>query len=607
MITFVNIIVAQVGQVARIEGSPFPSSLMPDTLFNIIDANFNESELFTISTLQGLLAKDKPMIYRDHGAGYSYWIKDIKDNYPVIVDDRFSTDFDGLISKFKNRISGYILCNLHDNSSNTAISICGLLNAIAITPDKVGLMQNLGITMTRDVRLYDESWAFNNYKDQFSTKIISYQKEGKDLFLNDYSVFSNAFHFFDNIGSYITNQAFSRMDDNSVMLGWGDDEYQTVELASKNSVLVNAADWVLNLSTLSNFNAETRQQNHLNTVVSEENMHTVCFLMTDGDNVQWLLNDFAIHQNWYDSPDRGKVDLGWTISPALCELAPTALKYLYDRSSDSENGRDYFVAGPSGVGYFFPEKYPALESMTSQLNDYMKKSDLNIVNVIADNGNLEPIKPYLDQDAVDGIFLYTYSDNYIGLHGSIQWYNGKPVIGGRFALWDGVYSPQSLASVLNGMPTDPKLSGGYSLIPVHVWSANVSDVRTCVSLLNSNVRVVAPDEFVQLIKANLGDQPTASENLVEAGSGEIKLSQNYPNPASGSTTIGYYLPERAGNVSVSVYNMNGQLIKNLTASAETAGWHTFDLSTLDFKPGVYVYKLNVDGNFSSLTKSMMVR
>jgi len=494
----------------RISGSPYPVSSIPDTIFVIQDNNFTESELFTINSLQGLLAKEKPMLYRDHGQGYSLWIKDIGKNYPVILDNRFSNNFTGLINYFKGKISGYVLSNLHDNSSNTAISICGFLNSIAITSDKISLMVNLGIRKVEDVRDRDESWALNKYANEFSTKILCYQKEGKDLFLGDYSIFANAFYFFDNMGSAITNRAFSRMDDNSIMIGWGDDEYNTVKMASNNSVMVNAGDWALNLSTLSNFNVETKQKNHLETLINHEGVQTVCFVMTDGDNVQWLLNDFATGQNWFGSPDRGKVNIGWTISPSFCELAPTVMKYLYDNSANSENGRDYFIAGPSGIGYFYPEQYPAINSNAQLLNEFMKKSDLNILNVIGDNGSIEKVKPFLNIESIDAIFLYTYAKNYTGLAGKIMWYNGKPVIGGRFALWQGANSPEELASKLNGMARNPNSPDGYSLIPVHVWSEGVKDIEACVSLLDSHVRVVAPDEFVALIKKNLSNTSVKS-------------------------------------------------------------------------------------------------
>lgn len=604
ILAFANLLFGQ-QPADRVDGSPFPVSSVPDKLFVINDSDFSESELFTINTLQGLLAKTKPIIYRDHGGGYSEWLEDIKENTSVIIDKTFSTDFEGLIKHFKDSVEGYVLCNLHNNSSNTAISICGLLNAIAVTSESVDLMNSLEIRMLEDVRSRDEHWAFNQYKDQFSTRVITYQKEGKDLFLGDYSVYSQSFYFFEDIDNYLTNLAFSRMDDNSMLFGWGDDEYKTVSKASSTSLNVIPSDWALNLSTLSNFEAETKQRNHLDTIIKQENVHTVCFVMTDGDNVQWMLSDFGTSQRWFASPDRGKIDLGWTISPALCELAPTVMKYFYDRSSDSESGRDYFIAGPSGIGYNYPGQYPAKNTMSELLNEYMKKSDLNIVNVIDDPGNLDAVKPYLDQEAIDGIFLYSYADYYTGLNGSIQWYNDKPVIGGRAALWDGANSPQRLANILNNMPRNPKAASGYSLIPVHVWSMDVSDVKACVDMLNSNVRVVAPDEFVELIKANLSDQTTHS-NLLEFEDNKIKLSQNFPNPVKNNTTIRYYLPENADIVILSIYHINGGLLKEIQKKNQVLGWHDLKLSTKEFTHGTYLYKIKVDDNWSESSLKFMV-
>ena len=54
--------------------------------------------------------------------------------------------------------------------------------------------------------------------------------------------------------------------------------------------------------------------------------------MTDGDNVQWLLGPFASSTSWFGSPDRGKVNLGWTVSPAMAEIAPNVLQYFYDHA-----------------------------------------------------------------------------------------------------------------------------------------------------------------------------------------------------------------------------------------------------------------------------------
>ncbi len=34
----------------------------------------------------------------------------------------------------------------------------------------------------------------------------------------------------------------------------------------------------------------------------EPETHTVCFLMSDGDNIQWMLNLFAEDNRWFGSP-----------------------------------------------------------------------------------------------------------------------------------------------------------------------------------------------------------------------------------------------------------------------------------------------------------------
>lgn len=502
ILCFVHTITAQ-NIPHRVPGSPYPFSQIPDTLFIIDDNNFSEAERLTIEIMQGLLAKEKPLIYRDRGVGYSLWLEDWVNNYGIIADYSYVNDFRGILSHFKDKISGYILCNLHDNSSNTAISLCGPMKAIAVTPEHVNLMTDLNINLIYDVREKDENWVLSNYDSLLSTKIMIYQKEEKDLFLGDYSVFSNAFHFFDPISSDLTNTAMDRMDDNSILLGWGDNEHSTVSASSSKSIHVHPADWAANLTTLSNFNANLKQSTNSDTINDRDDVHTVCFVMSDGDNVQWTLGSFITSTKWYGSPNRGVVNLGWTVSPALCELAPTILNYFYQEAANLENAKDYFIAGPSGLGYIFPDKFPAIDSAAALLNRFMAKADLNIVNILGNNQSDKYLRPFLQQENIDALFYYDYS-NYSGLAGEIKWINNKPAIGGRYNLWEGFNTPASLASKLNSLPKDSYSAGGYSLIPVHVWSNSVDDVITCANLLDSNVIVVTPDEFVKRIQNKFG-------------------------------------------------------------------------------------------------------
>ena len=282
----------------RVTNSPYPYSQVPDTLFIIRDGDFSEAERLTIQSLQGLLAKEKPRIYRDRGVGYSIWLQDLMNNYGIVADDSYSKDLLGLVTHFQDKISGYILCDLHETSSNAALSLCGPLNAIAVTPGQLELVDELDLPMIEDVISKDESWVLDNHDEKLSNRVVIYQKPEKDLFLGDYSIFANALHFFSPISSSFTNKVFSRMENNSVLLGWGDDEHETVSAASSFSIHVHPADWAVNLSTLSNLNVAFHQKTYCDEPGEQQNVHTVCFVMTDGDNIQWTLGDFSISEKW---------------------------------------------------------------------------------------------------------------------------------------------------------------------------------------------------------------------------------------------------------------------------------------------------------------------
>ena len=74
----------------RIENSPYPSSVQPDTLYVFTDELFTHSELLLLQSIQGLCAKTEPKIYRDKGSGSSIWIHDIETEYGVYVSDEWT-------------------------------------------------------------------------------------------------------------------------------------------------------------------------------------------------------------------------------------------------------------------------------------------------------------------------------------------------------------------------------------------------------------------------------------------------------------------------------------------------------------------------------------
>jgi hypothetical protein len=566
-------------EVERIPNSPYPATTQPDTIYLFHDDLFTHDELLLLQSIQGLCAKIEPKLYRDKGSGSSIWIQDLEDNYAVYVSNQYDGIIDSVLTLVPNSVTGYILCNLNDNSTNVANSLCGPLNAISVTPELQELVDSKGYIQILDVRQKDEQWVLDNYDSLLNTNLVTYQREDKALFLGDYSIFTNAFHFYDDIHGLTTENAFSRMETNSLLFGWGDDEYQTVSKSSSYSIGVLPADWGFNISTLTNFNANTVQQVSSELHQIEPGTHTVCFLMSDGDNIQWMLNLFAEDSRWFGSQNRGLMDIGWTIPPSLSEIAPTVMAKIYSMAQSTELGKDYFVAGPSGHSYHFPELFPELEASCSLMNDYLEKSGLSIVNILGNNPSetvFQPeLKQYLKQDQVSGLFYYDYS-NYSKMQGQLDCYALKPVVAARYNLWGGFETCESLAQKINAAPKDPLNPNSYTLVAVHAWSNSVDSLLLVKSLLDQGVRVVAPDAFVQLI----------SDAICAPQQQETLILEAFPNPFSETIRLkikGY----ESSDFELKIQDVSGKEIRATQVRLETFDGWVCDFTFKNKPAGIY--------------------
>ncbi|KAA3661715.1 MAG: T9SS C-terminal target domain-containing protein, partial [Calditrichaeota bacterium] len=70
----------------------------------------------------------------------------------------------------------------------------------------------------------------------------------------------------------------------------------------------------------------------------------------------------------------------------------------------------------------------------------------------------------------------------------------------------------------------------------------------------------------------------------------VHLEQNYPNPFNPTTTIGYTLSEDA-NVDLTVFDVQGRVVKKLVRQQQTKGSYSVKFDAGDLASGVYVYRL----------------
>ncbi len=98
---------------------------------------------------------------------------------------------------------------------------------------------------------------------------------------------------------------------------------------------------------------------------------------------------------------------------------------------------------------------------------------------------------------------------------------------------------------------------------------------------------VAFDE-ISITNATLaGGSPVDSKSLV---SGQFELVQNYPNPFNPTTKIEFSI-SRNMQVSLEVYNVQGQFIESVVNEKLSAGSYHYTFNAQDLPAGVYYYKL----------------
>ncbi len=105
-------------------------------------------------------------------------------------------------------------------------------------------------------------------------------------------------------------------------------------------------------------------------------------------------------------------------------------------------------------------------------------------------------------------------------------------------------------------------------------------------------------------------KPNAEEMAAVELPTEYSLSQNYPNPFNPITTISYTLPE-AQDVDIAVFNIKGDLVKQLVSGRQDAGvynvsWDATNAAGQKVTTGVYIYRIHA-GVFEETRKMTLVQ
>ncbi|MFN0069450.1 MAG: hypothetical protein ACKVYV_17670 [Limisphaerales bacterium] len=473
-------------------------------LLRVVDpAALDAAERALLASLQGLVNRSEAAVWVD-GGGFNRIIPEqLEEEGARVVRDAMLWE---LAEFHRDAFDGVILCDVADRSLNVAFSLAGVRRALVLDASLERRAQGLGLRVLADVRAQDEVSAFSRWQPLFARGLLAEQPPAKPLHLRDLLVARGAFVFSD-VSPERRTDFVRALGPQALVLGWGKEEYPFIRDLSRGGGAAVPSDWALNLSALGLLDAEVPARARPPTPAPvQPGERVVAFVMSDGDNVQWLLNSFTEEgRGWWASPRRGHIPMTWEMAPLLMDFAPRVMAWFYARAT--AGGGDDFVAGPSGHGYFFPgmtgRELPVLARQAARAS---VRAQLPLITVLNAGGTMDDARAYLVQPGVHGVLYKDYAP-YNQQRGRILWHDGRPAVSYRFLLWEPKpeNGPEGVARAVAEMPADAANDPrSYALVNVHAWSwkslgGPFEAVKRTVDLLPAQTRVVTAGEFFALL------------------------------------------------------------------------------------------------------------
>ncbi len=477
----------------------------PARLFVIDPTPLKPAEQTMLATLQGLANRTNAQIWlRTGGMSEIILQRLVRDGTAPMT----RTSVWQLVDEFRPAIAGAVLVDLKSESLNAATSLAGLLNGVVADATLTNELAAAGLPVIADARGLTDAEVLAKHGAGFARGIAVEQVRSKHYHLRDWAVAKRAF-------TYSTTNASEQiryvkeLGPLTEVFGWGPDERKLVEHVSQGGGAVIPADWSLNLSAMQHLKAAIpdRKQQALPDVKPGERI--VCFVMTDGDNVQFMAGGFVTAPGFWANTNRGTFPMTWEMPPILARISPPALAHYFETSTTNDD----FVTGPSGFGYYFPNHVPDRAAHAAKTAGMMKQSKLRIASVLNAGGSMADARELLEHPEVDAVFYKDYAP-YNRPRGRVDWHYGKPAIGYRFVLWGNKPEnfPAGVASAITAMPGDPKSpEDRFALVNVHAWSFRelggpMGAVAETIRGLPPGTRVVTATHFVELLKRAKADR-----------------------------------------------------------------------------------------------------
>lgn len=445
------------------------------------------------ASAQGILAKKGRIVWHANGGIQEAILKRLGRDRPL---RRLASVWD-LVRQEQKEFRGFILCEIGQPSLSIATSLAGPLRSLIADQSLAFRLSSMGFTITADAASPDAASLLKQAPQK--KKLAVEQRNSIAGHLRDFAVRHDLPAF--SAATREERRAIaSSLGAPAMVLGWGPDEYEWVEDLSRAGATGVAADWCLNLSVLGLVPGRPKAPRPPRAPALAKGRRFAAFVMSDGDNIQWLTGGFATDLRWYGSPQRGRLPITWEVSPLLAEWAPAVLEEIFTRATPN----DGFVAGPGLPGYTFPHLLPNRPAQAAASRRFLSRSGLGVASFLNSNdGSPMDCADWMALREVKGGIYKDYAP-YNRRKGEVAWFASKPLAAYRFLLWEGLTGVEELAAQVNAMPAQGE--GRFALINVHAWSFDsiggpMEAIARTAAMLEPDVELVQASQLLELMAA----------------------------------------------------------------------------------------------------------
>ncbi len=448
---------------------------------------------------------------------------------------------DGVNVQLKNLFDGYVLTDICNNQESAIVASVAshVYNAIIVDVRDREYYEAAGYKMKYDATKKTTLDAWNEFKDKCNNDalVIMPTLTGE---LREFAIKNRLFVLNLNKNQQnpsegkntdLLKEVLSWLKPNAPVLGWeqnvGEDEFVAPVSSSGHPMI--PCDWSYNHSLTSLLYSE-RQESALAKVVNpqfidfDKKKNFVSFFLSDGDNVQWMMQNFV--SEYYDVPEADLVQMTYGVpASTLSMMAPSWFSALLNKQKANNS-----IMEMLGGGYYYVDTYSQnkdrkenLKIAAERLSNHMRQHRIKLLGVMGMDVDSELAKEayqaYVDaNDQLEGIIVLQYSP-YAGGEGDVFWVTNKkgydiPVITTKYTIWDRVHEREGNPTFIADKLKEEAKEESFSAVCVHAWSSfengakGAAAAKQCMESLDERFEVVNMQELVWRLRMSQRPEQT---------------------------------------------------------------------------------------------------